>query len=96
MPTSLCLLHLVSAAVGNGQQAGKTNSAYTQSAGCTKAAQKRTWKVSKLIEALEDSNPKLLSKLHKDHVSIADDGTTAASTVSESCRPCLVAARDAV
>jgi len=96
MPTSLCLLCMVSAAVGHGQQAGKTKSAYTHSAGCTNPAQKRTWKVLKLIEALQDSNPKLLSVLHKDHVSIADDGISAASTVSESCRSCLVAARDAV
>lgn len=96
MPTSLCLLYLVSAAVGHGQQAKTTQSAYTHSAGCTKPAQQKTQKVLDLIEALEDSNRNLLSVLHQDHVSFADDGIGAASVVPKFCSFCLAAARDAV
>lgn len=50
-------------------------------------AQQKTWKALNLIEALEDSDAKLLSVLHQDHVS---------SVVSEFCSFCLAAARDAV
>ena len=46
---------------------------------------KRGPESDELTEALEASIPKLLSVLHKDHVSIADDGSSAASTAAESC-----------
>ncbi len=96
MPTSLCLLHLVSAAVGHGQQAKKHRVHIHIVQVAPKPAQQKTQKVLNMIEALEDSNRKLLSVLHQDHVSFADDGIGAASVMPEFCSFCLAAARDAV